>query len=313
MWPTFFVHNSLTVDEERKGLQKFRIARSQMLVEKATSGKVLTKAEMNFVQSVTESQLVDADVKLVNVSSDAGVQIASHMGAASAPFRFTSFFSKKNGAWDWWSPGQSLWDKFGMRRRIAYVPEELRDGPKPGDQLLFIDGQPAPNGDRGEDGESWDHSKTYAMLEAAGQRHKIEKEVIEEGRRRKSRKWAVKSARRLIDLRRLQRLWHSRVTLNSDRDVAVEESGFLLGFEKAITDYASTLVCFRTHAVCVSGVDDRKTRAPPRRRRLLTTRATSTTIISQEVTTTLMLTSRSRSGARSSRSLARSMLRIQEA
>lgn len=53
------------------------------------------------------------------------------------------------------------------------MAEELREGPKAGDRLLFIDGQPAPDADRGEEGDTWDHSKTYAMLEAAGLRHKV--------------------------------------------------------------------------------------------------------------------------------------------
>ena len=112
---------------------------------------------------------------MMAVSSDAGLSVASRTGSVCAA---SLWKGKKNGHWEWWSPGQSTWDTFGMRRRIAYVPEELRDGPKPGDRLLFIDGQPAPDGERGEEGDIWDHSKAYEMLEAAGLRHKVELQLL---------------------------------------------------------------------------------------------------------------------------------------
>ena len=68
-----------------------------------------------------ESQLVGAKTRLMAVSSDAGIEVASHTGSVSAAALWKS---KKNGHWDWWSPGQSTWDTFGMRRRIGYVPGE---------------------------------------------------------------------------------------------------------------------------------------------------------------------------------------------
>ena len=61
--------------------------------------------------------------------------------------------------WDWLTPGQAEWDVMPMKQRLQFVPAAFRDAPLPGDRLLFVDGQRVPNGERGEDGDEWDHSQ----------------------------------------------------------------------------------------------------------------------------------------------------------
>eukprot|EP00966_Prymnesium_polylepis_P249068 5758663-Prymnesium_polylepis.2 len=130
-----------------------------------------------------------------------------------------------------------------ISQKRHYVPDSKRDLPQPGDMLLLIDGQQPPLGEVGEDGERWDHTKTYRLLEEAGQHDERDEPVfLPEAHCA----WAVSSDRKARGLEKLHRLCVRRVCSAVDASKSISTGGaelakWIANFEHASSEYLQTL------------------------------------------------------------------------
>ena len=238
VWPVFFFHPHLSEREEALGFLAFQAHRDRTLRAKAANGERLSQRELEFLQSLTEAEMLRATHGL-----------ASPTGGA------WGLWTVGGSRWDWDAPGQAEWEAMPMAERVQWVPEGKRDVPEAGDQLLFIDGQAAPEGERGEDGERFDHSATYEMLEHAGvttlEEEEMEMEALgEEEVEGEAGQLgsAGKGGKARVDifkvLRRLRTLWARRIAklgtgaATEGLEGAVGASTY--GLELAINDYVRT-------------------------------------------------------------------------
>ena len=227
VWPTFFFRtNFLSAMEEERGFARYQEHRKQKLVNKLAKGGVITEDDANFLQALSEADAVGGGHHLIHTTSDVGMQLA---GDSLMPSTGALWRPGKGSRWDWSAPGQKRWDCKKMSRRIMFVPDVLRDQPRPGDKLLLIDGQRAPLGERGEDGDEWDHSRTYQLLERAGMKpfhgkggrnlKEAEDQVREEFTNNKAVGGTLKTSRRVRGLKMLHRLWSQRISEQRSQEV----------------------------------------------------------------------------------------------
>ena len=157
-------------------------------------GERLSEREVLFLQAMSEAEM-----------------LGTSRGLATPAAGSWGLWECGGYRWDWGSPGQAEWEALPMEERRMWVPESKREVPEPGDQLLFVDGQPVPRGELGEKGEQYDHSLAYSLLERAGlSRHDADLEDEEEADAEEDRQEgpaAIDGARAAKMLRRLLRLW----------------------------------------------------------------------------------------------------------
>eukprot|EP00966_Prymnesium_polylepis_P214089 4958580-Prymnesium_polylepis.1 len=153
-------------------------------------GDILSEREVLFLQAMSEAEL-----------------LGTPRGLATPAAGSWGLWECGGDRWDWSSPGQAEWEALPMEERRMWLPESKREVPELGDELLFVDGQPVPRGEKGEKGEQFDHTSAYSLLEGAGMvDHDEDLEELEEESVGKPDATAD-GVRTANMLRRLLRLW----------------------------------------------------------------------------------------------------------